>query len=191
MPDIDLFASRINFQVKPYIAYKPDPEAYAINAFHTSWKDFKFYAFPPFSIIQKVLQKINEEKATGFLVVPHWPTQTWWPYLMHMLIDLPLILPREKQTLYLPADPQRVQPLLPGDSSFGNHSLVTRFVKGVCVSRPSLPRYRHMGYFCCFGLHKNIGLYRGPRSQRHYTQNCYVNYTVIWPKMSDSSCVDH
>ena len=24
------------------------------------------------------------------LVVPYWPTQTWWPYLMNMLLDFPL-----------------------------------------------------------------------------------------------------
>jgi len=36
---------------------------------------------PPFSVIQRVLQKISEEEATGLLLVPNWPTQTWWPYL--------------------------------------------------------------------------------------------------------------
>ena len=110
-PDVDLFASRLNFQLKPYIAYKPDPEAHAINAFHVSWKGYAFYAFPPFSVLQRVLQKISEEEATGLLVVPNWPTQTWWPYLMNMLIDFPLILPRKEDTLYLPAHPQLLHPL--------------------------------------------------------------------------------
>jgi len=110
-PDVDLFASLLNFQLKPYIAYKPDPEAHAINAFHVSWKGYAFYAFPPFSILQRVLQKISEEEATGLLVVPNWPTQTWWPYLMNMLIDFPLILPRKEDTLYLPAHPQLLHPL--------------------------------------------------------------------------------
>ncbi|KAL9976890.1 hypothetical protein ACROYT_G014231 [Oculina patagonica] len=110
-PDVDLFASRLNFQLKPYVAYKPDPEAQAINAFHVSWKGYTFYAFPPFSILQRVLQKISEEGATGLLVVPNWPTQIWWPYLMNMLIDFPLILPRKEDTLYLPAQPQLLHPL--------------------------------------------------------------------------------
>ena len=57
IPNIDLFASRINYQVKPFISYHPDPEALAVNAFHISWRDYKFYAFPPFSIISQVLQK--------------------------------------------------------------------------------------------------------------------------------------
>ena len=38
-PVIDLFASRLNFKVKPFIAYQPDPEAEAINAFTISWTE--------------------------------------------------------------------------------------------------------------------------------------------------------
>ena len=70
-----------------------------------------FMHFPPFSVIQQVLQKISEEEATGLLVVPHWPTQTWWPYLMNTLIDFPLMLPRKEDTVYLPAQPQLLHPL--------------------------------------------------------------------------------
>ena len=32
--DIDLFASRVNNQLKPYVSFKPDPEAIGIDAFH-------------------------------------------------------------------------------------------------------------------------------------------------------------
>ena len=82
--------------MKPYITYQPDPEAYAVNAFCVPWENYVFYAFPPFSIIQQVLQKVVAEKATGLLVVPHWPTQSWWPFLINMLINYPIILPRGK-----------------------------------------------------------------------------------------------
>ena len=102
-PTIDLFASRLNFQLPQYVAYQPDPGALAINAFSISWKLYSFYAFPPFSIILQVLQKITEEKSTGLLVVPKWHTQVWWPMLMSMLIQQPLLLPRQKDTLFLPA----------------------------------------------------------------------------------------
>jgi hypothetical protein len=50
-PSIDLFASRLNYKCKPYVAFRPDPEAQAINAFHISWVNMCFYAFPPFCII--------------------------------------------------------------------------------------------------------------------------------------------
>ena len=51
IPDIDLFASRINCQITPYVSYRADPEAFAINAFHMSWQPYLVYAFPPFSLI--------------------------------------------------------------------------------------------------------------------------------------------
>ena len=67
-----------------------------MNAFCVPWENYVFYALSPFSIIQQVLQKVVAEKATGLLVVPHWPTQSLWPFLMNMLINYPIILPRGK-----------------------------------------------------------------------------------------------
>ena len=70
-----------------------------------------FYAFLPFSIILKTLRKIRENKATGILVVPLWPTQSWWPYLTSMLIAQPITLPRTSKLLYLPTEPERIHTL--------------------------------------------------------------------------------
>ena len=50
-PDIDLFVSRFNYKLKPFVSFKPDPEACAINAFSISWSTYSFYAFPSFSIL--------------------------------------------------------------------------------------------------------------------------------------------
>ena len=44
-PSIDLFASRLNFQLRPFVSWKPDPEAFAIDAFSISWTEHNFYAF--------------------------------------------------------------------------------------------------------------------------------------------------
>ena len=84
--DIDLFASRLNAKCKNFVSWFPDPEAIACDAFTISWKS-KFYAFPPFSLILKVLQKIREDKVTGVLVVPWWPTQPWFPIFMELKIS--------------------------------------------------------------------------------------------------------
>ena len=110
-PQIDLFASRLNTKCPAYISFKPDPHALSVNAFHTSWGKVAFYAFPPFCIIQRVLQKIRQDEATGLVVIPHWPTQSLWPYLTSMLIDYPLILPRTEKTLILPPRPNHLHPL--------------------------------------------------------------------------------
>ena len=78
-PEIDLFASRSNAKCPRYITWKNDPDAYAVDAFTISWKNKLFYAFPPFSLITKTMQKIINDKANGIVVVPYWPTQPWFP----------------------------------------------------------------------------------------------------------------
>ena len=84
---IDLFASRISHQLPNYVSWHPDPGAVAIDAFHLSWKECVSLDFPPFSVISRVLQKIQREKVQGANVVPKWPTQTWWPVLMQIVTD--------------------------------------------------------------------------------------------------------
>ena len=74
-PKIDLFASRLNNQLPVFVSYRPDPLAMTINAFTLDWGKIPFYAFSPFSIIPRVLQKIFHDKATCILVVPGWPNQ--------------------------------------------------------------------------------------------------------------------
>ena len=83
-PNIDLFASRLNKQIDIYVSFKPDPFAYAIDAFNMTWKGYFFYAFPPFSCVPKVLRKVLREQARGILIVPWWPTQPWWARLMNL-----------------------------------------------------------------------------------------------------------
>ena len=111
-PDIDLFASRLNCRLKPYVSYKPDLGAVAADAFTVQWSQYVCYPSPPFSMIMRTLQKIQQNQATGVLLVPFWPTQASWPTLTRMLIQAPLVLPNRMDTLYLPQDPSAVHPLM-------------------------------------------------------------------------------
>ena len=77
-PDIDLFASRINHQLPRYASYRPDSVAIAIDAFRLDWSNLDFYAFPLFSVIPTVLNKLVTERAKGICVLPDWPTQPWY-----------------------------------------------------------------------------------------------------------------
>jgi hypothetical protein len=110
-PDIDLFASRLNKQFALYAAYKPDPEAVAVDAFTMYWTPLKLYAFPPFSVIPLVLNKICIEKAQGIVVIPDWPTQSWYPKALQMMVQTPILLKARKDLLHLPAHPNKIHPL--------------------------------------------------------------------------------
>ena len=100
--ELDLFASRLNFKVSSYVSWKPDPGAKYVNAFFVSWKEYYFYAFPPFSVIAACLQKIEQDQATGVLLVPVWQTQPWFTPLLHLLVDSPVLLPQSRCLLTQP-----------------------------------------------------------------------------------------
>ena len=62
-PSIDLFASRSNRQIERYVAWKPEPEAVAIDAFSIPWTNEFNYIFPPFSVLDRTVAKIRREQA--------------------------------------------------------------------------------------------------------------------------------
>lgn len=84
-PDIDLFASRINSKCKKFVSWHVEPDSWSVDAFTISWKNLKFYAFPPFSLILRCLSKIQQDDAEGILVVPDWPSQAWYPLFRSMV----------------------------------------------------------------------------------------------------------
>ncbi|XP_071145224.1 uncharacterized protein [Mytilus edulis] len=108
---IDLFASRLNNRTTQYVSYKPDPHAIAIDAFTIKWTNNNFYyIFPPFSVIGQVLQKIIKDKLDKVvLIAPLWPTQIWFPQLLHQISQQSYILP--KNSLFLPQDLKRIHPI--------------------------------------------------------------------------------
>lgn len=109
IPDIDLFATRLNTQLALYSSWKPDPGCKFIDAFSESWCDLYCYIFPPFSLLGRVVQKLRRDQAEGIVVVPMWPTQSWFSDLMQLVIDNPIILPM-KNLLTLPQT-DKVHPL--------------------------------------------------------------------------------
>ena len=103
--DVDLFASRLNFQIAKYASWHPDPKAWVVDAFSVSWTNMYVYAFPPFSILGRVLNKIATDQTEAVVVAPLWSTQPWFTTLLRMSVDLPRILPQGPRTLILPQDP--------------------------------------------------------------------------------------
>lgn len=95
-PEIDLFASRLNAKCRKYVSWKRDSYTYEVDAFTMKWSPFFFYAFPPFSLILKVLNKIISDKATGIVVVPIWPSQPWYPLFLSLCTcDVVILKPHE------------------------------------------------------------------------------------------------
>ena len=151
-PDIDLFASRINAQISSYVSWKPDPYASFTNAFTFHWSNLRCYAFPPFSVIGRMVRKILEDRATSLAILPLWPNQTWFPMALQLLAAPPLLLPRA--SLVLPQDPSRVHPqtsklilsamILSGDPL--RTEAFRRKLPNFCFSHGDRARNRSMGH---------------------------------------------
>jgi hypothetical protein len=45
--DVDLFSASWNHQHDRFISWRPQPGAWAVNAFSKNWGEFKAYGFPP------------------------------------------------------------------------------------------------------------------------------------------------
>ena len=109
--EIDLFASRLNSQLDKYISYLPDPGALSVDAFATSWKDINGYAFPPFSVLGRVLQKVETDQANMTLIAQLWTTQPWFSKALQLVAANSYILPKMNNLLVHPMDPKKKHPL--------------------------------------------------------------------------------
>ena len=83
-PEIDMFASHSNNQLDRYVSREFDLGAEGTDALAMSWHDVNGYFFPPFSCLSRVLRKVQEERPTGVIIVPEWPTQPWYPLVKQL-----------------------------------------------------------------------------------------------------------
>ena len=90
---VDLFASHLNYKISNFISWHNDPYSSLVNAFSFKWSE-NVYIFPPIPLIDRVLNKFENDKViNGLLICPYWPSKSWFPRLLDMLIDFPLIIP--------------------------------------------------------------------------------------------------
>ena len=92
--EVDLFASRLSYQLDRFFSWRPDPLAEATDAFQQDWGPVKGYANPPWCLVGKVLNQARTQQAQVILVAPIWKGQPWYPVLMEMLWDFPRLLPQ-------------------------------------------------------------------------------------------------
>ena len=96
---VDLFANRLNRQVRRYVSWRPDPFSVANDGLTFPLTGENAWCFPPEALIQRLLAKLIREQATVTLVAPLWPSKPWWPELQALRIDRPIILPPGSQSL--------------------------------------------------------------------------------------------
>ena len=101
-PEIDLFASRLSHQIPCYMSWKLDPFSMGRDAFQIKWDRGLVYAFPPFSLIARVLKKVQKDLSCMMIITPLWQTQMWYPTILRMSVRNPILLPNVKNLLKSP-----------------------------------------------------------------------------------------
>ena len=97
--------------VPKFVPYKPEPGAWAADAFSLNWHSLQFYAFPPFSIIGKVLAKIKQDEARRIPIVPLWSAQPCFSIAMGLIASRPVLLKAKTDLLHLSGKRDMVHPL--------------------------------------------------------------------------------
>ena len=83
-----------------------------MNAFRQSWSKWTCLIHPPVVLLPRALRKIREDQATAVLLIaPNWTKQPWFPDLIQMLVDRPLLLPQRQSPFFLPFQPTAYFPL--------------------------------------------------------------------------------
>ena len=85
-PQVDMFASPGNAQLKKFISRWPHHQATAVNSLECSLEKFQnVYANPPWKLILAWLIRLKKNPHLKCLtVVPHWAGMSWWPLLVKL-----------------------------------------------------------------------------------------------------------
>ena len=95
-PQVDLFASSSNHKLPVWFSRTYHPEATAVDAFHQNWSGLFVYAHPPFKLIRKTLLQIrNQQVEKAIVVLPNWPSQDWYPLLLELALEGPVLFKLE------------------------------------------------------------------------------------------------
>ncbi len=84
-PQIDLFANRLNHRLPLYFGPCPDEAAAAMDALVAPWPNTCLYAYPPSTIMERVIAKIKMERPHKLLLLaPNLAESRWYPSLMSL-----------------------------------------------------------------------------------------------------------
>ena len=147
-PDIDLFASRLNYKIKPFCSWTPEPGAAYVDAYTVNWEKFNLpYIFPAFSQLPTVLQHLEQFQQEVILVAPWWPTQSWFATMARLVASIPRIIKVKPKTLVLKHDLTQQHPLV------GKlHLIAVKLSSKDTVVEDFLSQYQRS----CLGLGKKV-----------------------------------
>ena len=99
-PEVDMFATLSNSHLPRFMSPIAEPRALAVDALSQDWQGRSMHMFPPFPLLNKVMQKLRStQMAEVILVAPWWPSQSWFPHLLRLCVEHSLVLPYRRDLL--------------------------------------------------------------------------------------------
>ena len=103
VPQIDLFATRLNHKLPLFVSPVPDPLAIETDAMQIDWTGKSVYAFPPVALVPDVVEKLlKSPKVEMLLIAPLWETRIWYLHLVRLSVNPPMPLPQHPKLLRQP-----------------------------------------------------------------------------------------
>ena len=89
-PKLYMFATVHNTHLPQFMSPGQEPLVLAIDTLSQDWQGRSMYMFPPFPLLNKVIQKLRTTQ-TGevILIAPWWPSQPWFPHLLRLSVEYP------------------------------------------------------------------------------------------------------
>lgn len=92
---MDAFATEQDRQLPRFSSRTPQPGATWLDALAHRWpREENLWVNPPFSLIGRVLQHVERDKATITLLAPLWTAQPWYNKLLRLAVEPPQVLPQ-------------------------------------------------------------------------------------------------
>jgi hypothetical protein len=79
---LDPFATPATDMAPTYCSLRAGEQCIANDGMCVSWRNQHVFLNPPWHLFHRVLRKIIEDAATCVLIIPHWPSQSWWPLVL-------------------------------------------------------------------------------------------------------------
>jgi hypothetical protein len=90
-PALDLFANKWNRQTKKYCSWRQDRNSQG-NAWKLRWDKQTNWLNPPWELIPRALNKLQQDKATAMVCLPMWKSAPWYSKMVNMMQAEPHII---------------------------------------------------------------------------------------------------
>jgi hypothetical protein len=130
----DLISAKWNRQLDLFTSWQHQPDVMAVDSFSLNWSLFLGYAFTPFYLIHRCLNKIKKDRVEMILVALIWQVQPWYPVFMSLVCEPPQILPKWNGACLIRQD-VRIRYSIQSDVVISRLKIIRERYKVLCISK--------------------------------------------------------